>query len=133
MSVSIRQLKDVEYSEMLKLMYRVFPRADIRIQNQDRILVANAQGALVGFVHYSFLGDKAIVKGFGVEGNTRGVGIGSMLIERVLKIFESVGVPVYLKVKSFNPAISLYLKMGFFIAKIDEINGVTTLVKRCNT
>jgi GNAT superfamily N-acetyltransferase len=118
---------------MLKLMYHIFPHANIRIQNEDRILIANSAGELVGFVHYSFLGNKAIIRGFGVEGNVRGIGIGSMLITRVLKIFELAGIPVYLKVKTFNSAISLYFKFGFIVAKVDELKGVTTLVKRCHT
>ena len=132
MSINIRQLKDDEYPEMLKLMYRVFPKSNVRIENGDRIIVADVMGEVIGFVHYAYYGNKAVIKGFGVEGNARGIGIGSNLINQVLQRFEKIGKPVYLKVRMLNPAVNIYAKYGFFLAKSDEEKRICVLVKKAN-
>ncbi len=132
MAISIRLLKDSEYPEMLKLMYNVFPNANIKINNGDRIIIADMHGQVVGFVHYAYFNGKAIIKGFGVEGNARGIGIGTGLIEHVLKKFEKLAKPVYLKVLSLNPAVSIYARFGFFLVRNNEAKGVSLLVRKVN-
>ncbi len=132
MAISIRLLKDEEYPDMLKLMYRVFPNSNIKIDHGDRIIIADMYGQIVGFVHYAYYGDKAVIKGFGVEGNVRGIGIGTGLIESVIKKFESVAKPVYLKVKDLNPANNIYARFGFVLARHNEAEGIYLLVKRVN-
>ena len=132
MAISIRLLKDSEYPEMLKLMYNVFPNANIKINNGDRIIIADMHGQVVGFVHYTYCNGKAIIKGFGVEGNARGIGIGTGLIEHVLKKFEKLAKPVYLKVLTLNPAVSIYARFGFFLVRNNEAKGVSLLVRKVN-
>ena len=132
MGINIRQLKDDEYPEMLKLMYRVFPKANVKLSDRDSIIVADMQGEVVGFVHYASYHRKAVIKGFGVEGNARGIGIGTNLINQVLQRFEKIGKPVYLKVKQLNPAVNIYAKFGFTMAKIEEEKGTYMLVRRLN-
>lgn len=133
MGINIRLLKDAEYPEMLRLMCRVFPNANIKITGGDRIIVADLHGQVVGFVHYAYCGSKAVIKGFGVEGNVRGIGIGTGLITQVLKKFEAVGKPVYLKVKTLNPAVSIYARLGFFLVRSDEGRGNSILVRKADT
>lgn len=132
MAVSIRLLKDSEYPEMLKFMCRVFPNADIRISNGDRIIVADMHGQVVGFVHYAYSGNNAVIKGFGVEGNARGIGIGTGLIEEVLRKFEAADKSVYLKVKALNQAVNIYARMGFFPVRLEEERNICLLVRKVN-
>lgn len=43
----------------------------------------------------------------------RGLGVGSMLVRRLLEEAESRGVPVRIHVERFNPALGLYRRLGF--------------------
>ncbi len=132
MGISIRLVRDEEFPEMIKLMYRVFPTASISIKSGDRIIVADREGKVVGFVHYACHGKRAVIKGFGVDGNTRGTGVGTTLINEVLQKFEGIGKPVYLKVRALNPALNIYARFGFFQAKEDYGKRILTLVKKAD-
>lgn len=133
MELRIRQLKNTEYSEALKLIYKIFPDESISISNSDRIMVASLQDTIIGFVHYGYRNNKGFIKGFGVEDSFRGLGIGKKIMSKVLKIFDLRGIPVYLKTKMDNPALSMYLKLGFVHYKFDEVSKTVYLVRKCNT
>lgn len=132
MGINIRQLKNEEYPEMLKLMCRIFPNSNVKIGHGDRIIVADMHGQVIGFVHYAYYRNKPVIKGFGVEGNARGIGIGTNLIDQVIHRFEKIGKSVYLKVKILNPAVNVYAKFGFILSKTNEEKGVYTLVRKVN-
>lgn len=57
---------------------------------------------------------------------SRGAGIGSMLLHDVLKRGAASGKPVTIHVEAFNPALKLYQRLGF--RQVDT-NGVYYLMK----
>ena len=132
MGINIRLLKQKEFPDMLKLVHKIFPNANVKIESRDSIIVAYKHNEVIGFVHYATYPDKAIIKGFGIEGNTRGIGIGTNLMRQTIDRFEKLGKPVFLKVKMLNPAVNVYSKLGFFLAKINEGKGIYTLVRKAN-
>ena len=124
MDVNIRYVKKEELPEMLRVMYKVFPNADIKVRGYDGIIVADNSNDFIGFIHYSENEKAVFIKGIGVEPAYRGMGIGSLLLKKLLAIFEKKSKSIYLKVKMMNPALSLYMRHGFFLSRFGNVHLV---------
>ena len=120
------RVKCREVKEVLPLIRLLFPRASISIDRGDKAVVAEEEGKVIAFIHLHEDGERMIIKGIGVLPSLRNRGIGSMLIERVIKKAEREGKEVFLKVKEFNPAVNFYLKHGFMFFK--QHAGYYTLI-----
>ena len=129
--ISVRIVTPPEMDEAKQFIRSIFPNAMVSISEEDTILVAeNDAEQIVGFAHVVDEGDKIIFQGLGVVASMRGRGIGTLLIEHVLELFEDADRPIYLKVKVMNPAVDLYARYGFFIKKFGTTH---VLVKKPNT
>lgn len=128
--ISVRLAQPAEFDQVKGLIRRIFPSAMISVSEEDTVLLAeNDEGEPVGFAHVVDSGDRILFQGVGVDKSMRGRGIGTMLIEHTLSLFEDCEKPIYLKVKIMNPVIDLYSRFGFFVKRF----GTTSvLVKKSN-
>ncbi|MBN1170492.1 GNAT family N-acetyltransferase [Candidatus Micrarchaeota archaeon] len=124
--ISIRLVRSGEIDEAKKFIRSIFPRAMIQINDDDTLLLAETKKKIVGFAHLLDDGEKIIFQGIGVHKSMRGAGVGTMLIEHSIEMFDESDRPIYLKVKVMNPAVDLYQRYGFFIQKF----GTTYLLVR---
>lgn len=129
--ISVRIVPPSEMDDVKIFIRSIFPKAMISVSEEDTVLVAeNDAEQIVGFAHVVDEGDKILFQGLGVQQSMRGRGIGTLLIEHVLELFEDADRPIFLKVKVMNPAVDLYARYGFFIKKFGTTH---VLVKRPNT
>ncbi|MBD3210867.1 GNAT family N-acetyltransferase [Candidatus Micrarchaeota archaeon] len=127
--ISIRLVQPSEYDEAARFIRRIFPEAAVQIGDWDTVLLAENEERPLGFAHIVDDGNRLILQGIGVDESVRGQGVGTMLMEHTLELFEDTDRPIYLKVKVMNPAIDLYSRHGFFLKKF----GITiVLVKKPN-
>lgn len=129
MTCYVRLAEPHEMEDLLDFILDVFPDADVELGDEDRILIAEENGRLMGFAHIIELDDKIILQGLGVEETHRGHGVGSMLLETMCGIYDESDKPIYLKAKVDNPALDLYLRHGFFIKKFGNVH---VLVRKRN-
>ncbi|MDO8554393.1 MAG: GNAT family N-acetyltransferase [Candidatus Micrarchaeota archaeon] len=129
MQISIREMSRDNAIEAFKIIRKVFPNSDVRINYNDVVLFAEKNGKPIGFIHFAELKDKISLKGIGVDNNRRGLGVGTKLMKEAVKLFESKCKPIYLKVQADNPAVNLYSKYGF---TLQTFGSIYTLVKRTN-
>ncbi|PIX31845.1 hypothetical protein COZ60_02340 [Candidatus Bathyarchaeota archaeon CG_4_8_14_3_um_filter_42_8] len=127
--ISIRLAKPDEFDNVKHFIQSLFPNTIIYLDDEDLLLLAESNNRLVGFAHFTDIEECVIVKGVGVDPSLRGHGIGSMLMGRVIEMSNDNIRPIYLKAKSMNPAIDLYLRYGFFLKKFGP---VSTMVRKPN-
>ena len=113
LSFHIRVLKPEEFESALSIIENVFPDADVDFDEDGVIIMAEAFGTPVGFVHVIDDGDQILLQGFGVAERYRGLGVGSALMDRFFELYGYDRRPVYLQVLANNPAVELYTKYGF--------------------
>nr|QNO54444.1 hypothetical protein IPKNHHKO_00021 [Methanosarcinales archaeon ANME-1 ERB7] len=130
MTCYVRLAEPHEMEDLLDFIMDVFPEADVELGDEDRILLAEEDGRLLGFAHIIELDDKIILQGLGVEETHRGQGVGSSLLERMCELYDMSDKPIYLKAKVHNPAIELYGRYGFFIKKFGHVH---VLVRKRNS
>ena len=128
--IDIRFANEFEIDETRSLITNLFPNSFISLNRSDLILIARKKGKIVGFLHAQNKGQKILLCGLGVSPKMRNLGIGSMLLDYFFWNLN-LTVPVFLKVKNLNPALNIYLKIGFFIKKYDDFAHV--LVRKVNT
>ncbi|MFH1784839.1 MAG: GNAT family N-acetyltransferase [Candidatus Micrarchaeota archaeon] len=128
--ITIRTIGPSEYDSAKDFIKKVFPNAMVRVSDDDTIIFAEAGGKPVGFAHMVDDSDRLILQGLGVDDSARGQGIGTILLEYVISMFDDGVRPIYLKVKVMNPVIDLYLRYGFFLKKFGHSH---VLVKKINS
>ena len=128
--INVRLVKPSELDDVKNFIRSIFPDALVQINDEDLVLLAVHGGRIVGFAHLIDAGERIIVKGIGVESTVRGHGVGTLLLDCLLDMIKDDVRPVYLKVRSLNPAIDLYARCGFFLKKFGQTH---VLVKKSDT
>ena len=128
-SITVRMADDADLDNAKSFIRSIFPKAMVRISEDDTLLLAEHEDRMVGFAHIIDKGDKIILQGIGVDPSVRGHGVGTILLEHALDSLSEVDIPIFLKVKSLNPAIELYGRYGFFLKKFNDVH---VLVKKPN-
>jgi len=129
-SVIVRTVKPSEVDAAKEFIRSVFPKAMVQIADEDILLLAECEGRVVGFAHLEEYEDRIILQGLGVDESVRGHGVGTILLEHILSTLGDDERSIYLKVKSMNPAIDLYLRYGFMLKKFGDVH---LLVKKANS
>lgn len=129
MICKIREIKPDELSIVLPLIKKLFPNADLQINEDDFFYVAVFHGKIIGFLHLTEAGNHLFLRGVGVHPNYQHSGHGTALLNKVDEISTIASKKVYLKVKAFNPAALLYEKFGFMMHRFGP---VYTLIKKPN-
>jgi ribosomal protein S18 acetylase RimI-like enzyme len=123
----IREGTAKEHKAIAELVHSLFPSSDPKFHKTDLVLVAESNSSFVGFIHFSFIGGKTILRGLGVKQEYRNKGLGKQLLSAGIAKLPSASA-IYLKVKSDNQsALSIYLQNGFIQKKTD--GGTFVLVK----
>ncbi|MCX8174971.1 MAG: GNAT family N-acetyltransferase [Candidatus Micrarchaeota archaeon] len=118
----VRPAKKAEMEQVRQMIQILFPRARSKILPQDRFLVAERSGVLVGFCHYRLRRRHCYIAGLGVLAQYRNRGIGSRLLaEAVYRAEKSGALETRLKVRALNTATKLYLRMGFFEKRCGDV------------
>ena len=125
--LSVRMVRPSEMDLAKNLIRSIFPDAMIQLADYDTLLIAEEQGRAVGFAHIVDEGDRILLQGMGVDKSSRGMGVGTILLQSVFELLGASELPIYLKVKAMNPAIDLYARYGFVLKKFGEVH---VLVKR---
>ncbi|MDD5171524.1 MAG: GNAT family N-acetyltransferase [Candidatus ainarchaeum sp.] len=128
--IRIRTVGPSEMDTAKDLIRAVFPDAMVQVSDEDTVLIAEEDGKAVGFAHIIEFDDRIFLQGIGVDSSIRGQGVGTLLLEQVLYMFEDADRPIYLKVKVMNPVIDLYARYGFFLQKFGDAH---VLVKKPNS
>ncbi|MEW6748242.1 MAG: GNAT family N-acetyltransferase [Candidatus Micrarchaeota archaeon] len=129
MSVTVRMAKESELDDAKSFIRSIFPDAMVQITEDDTLLLAEHNDKVVGFAHLIDMGDKMVLQGIGVDPSVRGHGVGTILLEHVLESLSDTDMPIYLKVKSMNPAVELYSRYGFMLKRFGDVH---VLVKKPN-
>lgn len=127
--IQIRTARPSELDQAKNFIRSIFPDAMVQITDDDTLLLAEYQGKVVGFAHIIDEGDRILLQGIGVEESSRGLGVGTILLEHVMEVLSDSDKPIFLKVKAMNPAIDLYMRYGFMLKKYGDSH---VLVKRAN-
>jgi len=125
--ISTRVLKPSEHRSVESLIGLIFPCAIVKLSENDIIIVAELGGTPVGFAHVINHGQHLLLQGIGVMDSMRNHGVGALLIERALALMKKSGKPIFLKVRTDNPAVDLYSRYGFCVKKF---RTVMVLVKK---
>jgi GNAT superfamily N-acetyltransferase len=128
--IIIKTVKPAELDTAKDFIREVFPDAMVQVADDDLLLLAEEDGRAIGFAHIIEFDDRVVLQGIGVDSSIRGQGVGTLLLEQVLSMFEDADRPIYLKVKAMNPAIDLYARYGFFLKKFGDAH---VLVKKPNS
>lgn len=128
--IRIRTVGPSDMDNAKSFIRNVFPNAMVQVGDGDIVLLAEEGDRPIGFAHVIEMEDRVILQGIGVDPAIRGQGIGTMLLEGVLGMYEDADRPIYLKVKVMNPAIDLYARYGFFLKKFGDTH---VLVKKPNS
>ncbi|NYZ73883.1 GNAT family N-acetyltransferase [Candidatus Micrarchaeota archaeon] len=128
--ITIKTVKPAELDTAKDFIREVFPDAMVQVADDDLLLLAEEDGRAIGFAHIIEFDDRVVLQGIGVDSSIRGQGVGTLLLEQVLSMFEDADRSIYLKVKAMNPAIDLYARYGFFLKKFGDAH---VLVKKPNS
>lgn len=129
MICNVRELKPGEIGRVLSLIKKLFPNADLEIDEDDLFFVAEAENRIVGFLHLVEYEKYLYIKGIGVDPRYQNKGYGTALMNKIDEISYLSAKKIYLKVKATNPAVLLYEQSGFMMR---TFGGVYTLVKKAN-
>jgi ribosomal protein S18 acetylase RimI-like enzyme len=130
MNCYIQELCPKDAHAVLPLIKKIFPQANIKIDESDLFFVAIHKGRLIGFLHVNEKENCFILKGIGIDEQYRNSGNGSDLMEKVEELSRTTEKKVLLKVKSDNPAVLLYERFGFCLK--NDFGPTYTLVKKIN-
>lgn len=84
------------------------------LSDSDILLAASYNNCTIGFIEASFVLDEININSIAVDAEYRKLGIASMLISSLEKIFSGSAEKLMLEVRSRNiPALNLYRKLGF--------------------
>jgi len=128
MSCLIQEVDPENVDMVLPLIKKIFPNADIEVDEDDLFYVAIHKSKIVGFLHITEKEKYFILKGIGVDERYRNFGNGTSLMEKVEELSKLTEKKIVLKVKCMNPAISLYERFGFTMAR--PFGPVYTLIKK---
>jgi N-acetylglutamate synthase-like GNAT family acetyltransferase len=127
--VTVRTATDSDMDYAKGFIRKLFPKAMVCIADQDVVILAEFGKRIVGFAHVIDEGDRIILQGLGVDDGMRGQGVGTLLLQHIINTVDE-DVPVFLKVRTLNPAVDLYARHGFFVKRY---SGETmTLVRKPN-
>jgi ribosomal protein S18 acetylase RimI-like enzyme len=129
MICNVRELKPSEIERVLPLIKKLFPNADLEINEDDIFFIAEAENRIVGFLHLVEYEKYIYVKGVGVDPRYQNKGYGTALMNKIDEITYLSAKKIYLKVKATNPAVLLYEQSGFMMK---TFGVVYTLVKKAN-
>ena len=128
MSCLIQEVDPENVDMVLPIIKKIFPNADIEVDEDDLFYVAIHKSRIVGFLHITEKEKYFILKGIGVDERYRNFGNGTSLMEKVEELSKLTEKKIVLKVKCMNPAISLYERFGFTMAR--PFGPVYTLIKK---
>jgi ribosomal protein S18 acetylase RimI-like enzyme len=128
--IRVRKMRRTELGRTRIFMHTIFPRSVMKIDAADTVFLAEGGKTPVGFVHIKNERGRLLLCGMGVTASMRGRGVGTLLMEKALKLMAASGKPVYLKVKAMNQAVNLYARYGFFVMKFGRAH---VLVKKPNS
>jgi len=129
MICNVRELKPSEIERVLPLIKKLFPNADLEINEDDIFFIAEAENRIIGFLHLVEYEKYMYVKGVGVDPRYQNKGYGTALMNKIDEITYLSAKKIYLKVKATNPAVLLYEQSGFMMK---TFGGIYTLVKKAN-
>ena len=129
MICNVRELKPSEIERVLPLIKKLFPNADLEINEDDIFFIAEAENRIIGFLHLVEYEKYMYVKGVGVDPRYQNKGYGTALMNKIDEITYLSAKKIYLKVKATNPAVLLYEQSGFMMR---TFGGIYTLVKKAN-
>lgn len=129
MICNVRELKPSEIERVLPLIKKLFPNADLEINEDDIFFIAEAENRIIGFLHLVEYEKYIYVKGVGVDPRYQNKGYGTALMNKIDEITYLSAKKIYLKVKATNPAVLLYEQSGFMMK---TFGGIYTLVKKAN-
>jgi len=129
MICNVRELKPSEIERVLPLIKKLFPNADLEINEDDIFFIAEAENRIIGFLHLVEYEKYIYVKGVGVDPRYQNKGYGTALMNKIDEITYLSAKKIYLKVKATNPAVLLYEQSGFMMK---TFGVVYTLVKKAN-
>lgn len=118
LALVVRMGERRDFVEIHKLIISIFPNAAARVDGGDGFFVAELDGKIVGFAHFSEDGKRILLNGFGVVGEARNMGAGGAILDELVKYAEKGGRCVYLKSKLNNPALKLYCEKGFCFRRL---------------
>lgn len=116
--MKVRKTRTEDFIEVHKLILSIFPNAIAKIKENDEFLVAEENGEIFGFVHFSEDENKIILKGFGVMEKFRKRGIGGQLLDELINYGKTKRKNIYLKTKLENRAVNLYSRKGFCFKRV---------------
>jgi len=128
MSCLIQEVDPENVDMVLPLIKKIFPNADIEVDEDDLFYVAINKSKIVGFLHLTEREKYIILRGIGVDEGHRNIGNGTSLMAKVDELSKITEKNIVLKVKCLNPAISLYERFGFTMAR--PFGPVYTLIKK---
>ncbi len=127
--ITLRTAMHSDMDDAKGFIRKLFPRAMVSVADDDVIILAEYNNRIVGFAHMIDEGDRMVLQGLGVDGEARGRGVGTLLLQHILNSIDE-DVPVMLKVKAMNPAVDLYARHGFFVKRMND--HTLTLVRKPN-
>jgi len=130
MSCFIQEVDPENVDVVLPLIKKIFPNAYIEVDDDDLFYVAINKSRIIGFLHLTEKEKYFILKGIGVDEGHRNIGNGTLLMHKVDELSKITEKKIVLKVKCLNPAISLYERFGFTMAR--PFGPVYTLIKKIN-
>ena len=92
----------------------------------DRFVIIEKDGQPIGRLYVDRQPDDIRIVDIALLPEYRGTGLGTILVKEILAEGERDGIPVSIHVENFNPAMRLYLRLGF---KHVDTNGVYHLMK----
>jgi ribosomal-protein-alanine N-acetyltransferase len=122
----IRELRDEDCAAVAALSQELFPYFNVdeerirrRSERGAQYLVAEIAGSIIGFADFYVKGSDARLMGVGVAPQHRNKGIGTALLEAVLRSAKAQGIRrIKLIVQQANAeAVALYLNNGFAIKR----------------
>ena len=94
--------------------------------NSVKIFACLNQGKIIGVMVVSFIEEKKIeIIGIAVEISTRGKGVGSYMINQVVKYYGLISVYA----ETDNDAVGFYLKNNFSVTEFYETYGDETVLR----
>ena len=129
----LEEIKDVLISDFDDFWSYNILKGELEALN-SKYLVAKYLGEIVGFAGIKIIDSEAEVMNIVTRKDKRNLGIGSLLLEKLILAYKDLGLnEIYLEVSSENcVAISLYRKVGFdeIGARKKYYNGVNALIMR---
>lgn len=125
---SVRKARASDRAAIDEMAALFFPNAHPRDLSDDRYLVAEKDGILIGFCHYRLREKRCYVAGLGVLAHYREHGVGGQLLAEAIFDAEKRGSQeTVLRVRALNHASKLYHDMGFVEKKYGD---TMTLVRK---